>query len=62
MWYAYSAKGTGRRDWRLVAGPTPHLQLIPWFPQSIQESPQVSNHHIYCSFPSVICMICLGVE
>jgi hypothetical protein len=41
MWYAYSAKGTGRRDWRLVAGPNPHLQLIPWFPQSIQESPQV---------------------
>jgi hypothetical protein len=49
MWYAYSAKGTGRRDWRLVAGPNPHLQLIPWFPQSIQESPQVIIIiHFYC--------------
>jgi len=41
MWYAYSAAGTGRRDFRLVAGyPDPHLQLIPWFPAAIRESPE----------------------
>jgi len=38
MWYAFSAKNTGRRDFRLVAGcPKPALQLIPWFPSPIKE-------------------------
>jgi len=39
MWFAYSAKGTGRRDFRLVAGyPKPSLQLIPWFEVKLSES------------------------
>jgi len=35
MWYAYSAKGTGRRDFRLVAGPQPHLQPVLWLPMEL---------------------------
>jgi len=38
MWYAHSAKGTGRRDWRLVAGPVskPTFQPVIWLPMELQ--------------------------
>jgi len=38
MWYAHSAKNTGRRDFRLVAGPVnnPTFQPILWLPMSLQ--------------------------
>jgi len=40
MYVADSAPGTGRRDFRLVAGyPKPHLQLVLWKGRRLQEDP-----------------------
>jgi len=38
MWYSFSAEGTGRRDFRLVAGPNPHFQPVLWLPIELQEN------------------------
>jgi PhoPQ-activated pathogenicity-related protein len=40
MWYAYSFPGTGRRDFRLVAGyPKPGIQPVLWLSKKVNEDP-----------------------
>jgi len=62
MWSAESAKGTGRRDFRLVAGPQPHFQPVIWFPTDLQvqngntwiaKTPQVPTGRWVAFFVSV---------
>jgi len=40
LWFAYSYKGTGRRDFRLVAGyPKPQIQPVLWASRKVNEDP-----------------------
>jgi hypothetical protein len=44
-WFAYSAEGTGRRDFRLVAGyPNPGPQLVIWLPVDVTSDSSPSNN------------------